>query len=49
MVNNSTKIKKKKTTNNHLSPQATERPRHVVMEIHVLVWDRHKYVAGLNR
>ena len=29
----------------------TKRPRHtcITLEIHVLLWDRHKNVAGLNR
>jgi len=48
MVSNFTNINK---TSNHLSPSLTEhkkRPWHMTLEIHVLVWDRHKNVAGLN-
>jgi len=40
-------------TNNHLSSQLTEHEKthniHCMLEIQVLVWDRHKHVAGLNR
>ena len=39
MVNNSTNINK---TNNHLSPQIIE---HMVFEILILAWHRHKNVA----
>ena len=48
MINNSTNINK---TNNHLSPQLIDnnkRPRHLTLEIHVLVGDRHEEVTGLN-
>jgi len=52
MVHNSTNINK---TNNYLSPQLTEqknnkkRHRNMTLEIHALVWDRHKHIARLNR
>ena len=46
MANNSTNINK---TNNHLSLQPHWTPRHMTLHIHVLVWDRHRHVAGLNR
>jgi hypothetical protein len=39
MVNNSTNINK---TNNHLSPQIIE---HMVFEILILAWHKHKNVA----
>ena len=26
-----------------------ETPRHMTKEIHILAWDGHKHVAGLNR
>jgi hypothetical protein len=49
MVNNSTNINK---TNYHLSPETIEQekePRHMALEIHILAWNRHKHVVGLNR
>ena len=49
MVINSTNINK---TNNQLSFELTElkkRPQQMKLEIQVLAWDRHKYVAGLNQ
>jgi hypothetical protein len=27
----------------------TKRPRHVMLDIQVMAWDRHKNVAGLNQ
>ena len=42
MVNNSTNINK---TNNHLSPQIIE---HMVFEILILAWHKHKNVGWLN-
>ena len=48
MVNNSININK---TNNLISPShwTQKRPQNLTLEIQVLAWDRHKYVAGLNR
>ena len=49
MVNNSININK---MNNHISPQVIEhkrRPQHMLIEIQIQIWDRHKNVAGLNR
>ena len=50
MVNNSTDINK---TNNHLSPQITEHKDHGMnlydVENPGPVWNRHEYVAVLNR
>jgi hypothetical protein len=49
MINNSPNINK---TNNHLSSYLlahTKNLRHMTLEIHVMVWDRHKTVAGLNQ
>ena len=51
MVNYSTNINK---TNNQLSPQIIEhkkrkRQQHMVLGFHVLAWDRHKNVVGLDR
>jgi len=50
MVNNSTNINK---TNDHLSTELIEHKnegqQHMMLEIQVLAWDRHKDVAGLNR
>jgi hypothetical protein len=48
IVNNSNTINK---TNNHISLQIIEaqnKPRHLP-EIHILAWERHKYVAGLDQ
>jgi hypothetical protein len=40
-------------TSKHISPKINEHkknpPRYMAFEIQVLAWDRHKYVAGLNR
>jgi len=44
MVNNSTK--QSPLTSYHWT---LKRPCHMMLEIQVLVWDRHKNVAGLNR
>jgi len=33
-------------TTNH---STWKKPRHMTLEIKVLTWERHKYVAGLNR
>jgi hypothetical protein len=55
MVNNHNNFNKRATTshtNNDLSPQTIEqkkRPQHMVFEIHIMVWDRHKNVAEKNR
>jgi len=47
MVNKSTNINK---TNNHLSNHwDKKRPQHMVLEIQVLAWNRHKKVVGLNQ
>ena len=49
MVNNSTDINK---THNHLSSSLTEhkyKPQHMMLEIQVLAWDKHKKMVGLNR
>ena len=36
-------------TNNHLSPHLKHKnPQHITLEIHVLSWERHKNVEGLN-
>jgi hypothetical protein len=48
MVNNSTNINK---TSDHLSPLThwtPKGPRNMIMEIHILVSDRHKNETGLN-
>jgi hypothetical protein len=49
MVNNSTNINK---LSNHLSSQLTEPQKgvtlHMMLEIQVLSWDRHKKATGLN-
>ena len=35
--------------NNHLSPHLKHKnPQHITLEIHVLSWERHKNVEGLN-
>ena len=47
MVINSTNINK---TNNHLSSKITQKRRqHVTLKIHILAWDKHNNVAGLNQ
>jgi len=40
---------KKKTINSHFNSLNTEKknPQHMMLQIHVLAWDRHKIVAGL--
>jgi len=50
MVNNSTNIKKKRTITSHLNwtHWTQKRPQHMMLEIQVLAWDRHKNVVGLN-
>jgi len=52
MVINSTNIYKMKQSHLIL-PELNEhekvRPQHMMLEILVLAWDRHKNVAGLNR
>jgi hypothetical protein len=48
VVNNSANINK---MNNYLSAQIienTERLQHLVLEIWILLWDRHKDVVALN-
>ena len=52
MVNNSTNYINKMS--NHLSAPIIEqtnkkKPQHMMLEIQVLAWDRHKNVAWLNR
>jgi len=43
-------ISTKRTITSHLNALRTrKRPRHMTLEIQVLVWDRHTNVAGLNR
>jgi hypothetical protein len=46
MVNNSTIINK---MNNHLKQLNSKRRQHMEVEIKVVIWDRHKYAAGLNQ
>jgi len=46
MVNNSTDINK---MNNHLKQLNSKRRQHMEVEIKVVIWDRHKYAAGLNQ
>jgi hypothetical protein len=40
------------TSTNHLSPQLIEhkkkRPRHMMLEIQVLAWNRHKKCGGIK-
>ena len=45
----STKKTQKKPITSHLKQLNTKRPWYIALEIHVLAWDRHKHMVGLNR